>query len=128
MYNGERTAGITIQSVNPRDRTGEVVRTGEVEIGRKSYSRVWREVEDLGCRLYLEAVLAIRKGEATFVPAGSARRADPCIASRKVGDILRFWRRRWRVVSGLRVIVLTETFPPGDRRRRTAGPRCSGGG
>jgi len=96
MYNAERAAGITIQRVNPGIDTGEVVRTGEVEIGRKSYSRVWREVEDLGCRLYLEAVLAIRKGEATFLPHDAAAPRGPLYRQPKFGDILRFWRRRWR--------------------------------
>lgn len=96
MYNGERAAGITIQRVNPGVDTGEVVRTGEVEIGRKSYSRVWREVEDLGCKLYLEAVLAIRKGEAAFVPQDTTAPRGPLYRQPTFLDILGYWRRRWR--------------------------------
>jgi folate-dependent phosphoribosylglycinamide formyltransferase PurN len=95
MYNGERAAGITIQRVNPGIDTGEVVRTGEVEIGRKSYGRVWREVEDLGCRLYLEAVLSVRKGEATFVAQDASAQRGPLYRQPGFREILRFWRRRW---------------------------------
>jgi folate-dependent phosphoribosylglycinamide formyltransferase PurN len=95
MYNGERTAGVTIQRVNPGIDTGDTVRAGEVEIGRKSYSRVWREVEDLGCELYLAAVLDLQRGQATFVPQDPGAPRGPLYKQPSPRDILRFWLRRW---------------------------------
>jgi folate-dependent phosphoribosylglycinamide formyltransferase PurN len=96
IYNGERVAGITIQRVNPGIDTGDVVRTGEVEIGRKSFSRVWHEVEDLGCTLYLDAVLDVKRGQASFVPQDSSLPRGPLYRQPKIADILRFWMRRWQ--------------------------------
>jgi hypothetical protein len=94
MYNGERTAGITIQRVNPGIDTGEIVRRGAVEIGRKGYGRVWREVEDVGRRVYLQAILDVRRGTAQFVPQDAA--APRTLLYRQPGprDILRFWSSR----------------------------------
>ena len=95
MYNGERTAGVTIQRVNAGIDTGDTVRTGEVEIGRKSYSRVWREVEDLGCELYLAAVLDLKRGQATFVRQDPDVPHGPLYRQPSPRDILRFWLHRW---------------------------------
>jgi len=94
MYHGERSAGITIQRVNPGIDTGEVVRRGEVEIGRKGYGRVWREVEDLGRRIYLEAILDVRRGTARFEAQETAGPRRPLYRQPGPGDILRFWSRR----------------------------------
>jgi folate-dependent phosphoribosylglycinamide formyltransferase PurN len=92
MYNGERTAGVTIQKINAGLDTGEVVKTGEVEIGRKSYGQVWRELEELGLVLYVQAVLEMKRGEAIFFPQTGKKGKlyrDPA-----PGDVLRFWLRR----------------------------------
>jgi hypothetical protein len=94
MYNGERTAGITIQRVNPGIDTGEIVRRGEVEIGAKGYRRVWREVEDAGRRVYLEAILDVRRGAAEFVPQDAATPRTALYKQPKPRDILRFWSSR----------------------------------
>ena len=64
MYHGERHAGITIQRIGEGIDTGEVVATGQVEIDERSYSSVWREVERVGCELFLQAVLEVQ-GEAS---------------------------------------------------------------
>jgi len=95
MYHGELCAGVTIQRVNPGLDTGDIVRCGEVEIGNKGYGRVWREVEDLGRRLYLEAILEVGRGDAKFVPQDLAAARGPLFRQPAPGDILRFWLRRW---------------------------------
>lgn len=94
MYNGERTAGVTIQRVRAGIDTGDIVRSGEVGIGRKGYNRVWREVEEVGRRLYVEAILDVRRGSAQFVPQDAAALRGPLYKQPGVGDILRFWSRR----------------------------------
>jgi methionyl-tRNA formyltransferase len=45
MYNGEETAGETIQKINAGLDTGEIVKAGEVCIGHRSRRAVWRELE-----------------------------------------------------------------------------------
>jgi methionyl-tRNA formyltransferase len=95
MYHGERCAGVTIQRVGAGLDTGDIVRSGEVEIGSKGYGRVWREVEDLGRRLYLEAILDVGRGEAKFLPQDPAATRGPLFRQPAPGNILRFWRRRW---------------------------------
>jgi methionyl-tRNA formyltransferase len=94
MANGERAAGVTIQRLGAGLDTGEIVARGEVEIGRKGYARVWREVEDLGRRLFLEAILAVRQGTARFVPQSSLGAPGPLYRQPRPIDILRFWWRR----------------------------------
>jgi hypothetical protein len=93
MYNSEPVAGATIQKITAGLDTGQVVRSGEVEIGRRGYAAVWREVLALGIDLYIEAILQVRDGTAVYRPQvgpkGKLYR-DP-----KPGDILRFWRRRF---------------------------------
>jgi folate-dependent phosphoribosylglycinamide formyltransferase PurN len=66
LYHGESTAGVTIQRVNAGIDTGEVVVEGAVPVGGKSYGQVAREVQDLGIELYLQAILAMKRGTATF--------------------------------------------------------------
>ncbi len=94
MYNGEATAGVTIQRVNAGIDTGEVVLRGAVNIGRKRYGKIWHEVQRLGVDLYVEAILQIRLGTATFEaeegPKGCLYR-DPSPA-----HILGLWFRRPR--------------------------------
>jgi folate-dependent phosphoribosylglycinamide formyltransferase PurN len=66
LYHDEPTAGVTIQRVNAGIDTGEVVVEGAVPVGGKSYNRVAREVQDLGIELYVQAILAMKRGTATF--------------------------------------------------------------
>lgn len=92
MYNGEATAGVAIQKINAGLDRGEVVSAGEVPIGRKRYGRIDAEVQGLGLKLYVDAVAAVKRGEAVArpQPAGSTRlyRQPSAI------DILRLFARR----------------------------------
>jgi folate-dependent phosphoribosylglycinamide formyltransferase PurN len=91
MFNGEKTAGVTIQRVNEGIDTGEIIRIGEVPIGRRRLGSVWRELEALGVDLYIDAIVAIRHGSATFHPQSGPRGKlyrDP-----KLRDILALWAR-----------------------------------
>ena len=96
MYNGEETAGVTIQLVNAGIDTGQIIRRGEVQIGRKSLSQVRKELEDLGFTLYVQAILDLKRGVARLVPASGPKGKlykDPQLA-----DFVKFWWRqlRWR--------------------------------
>jgi hypothetical protein len=65
-----------------------------VEIGRKGYSRVWCEVEDVGRRVFLEAILDVRRGTAQFVPQDASTPRTPLYKQPGPRDILRFWSSR----------------------------------
>jgi folate-dependent phosphoribosylglycinamide formyltransferase PurN len=66
MYNGEPVAGVTIQKVNAGLDTGNIVKEGEVPIGRRSYAAVWRDLEALGLELYIQAILEVKNGSASY--------------------------------------------------------------
>jgi folate-dependent phosphoribosylglycinamide formyltransferase PurN len=99
MYNGEETAGVTIQRVNAGIDTGQIIRRGEVRIERRSVGKVTHELEELGFNLYVQGILDLKRGVAQFVPESGAKGKlykDP-----KLGDFVRFWwwqliRRRHR--------------------------------
>jgi hypothetical protein len=93
MYNGERTVGVTIQKLGAGLDAGDVVRCGEVPAVRRSMRAVSAELETLGIDLYVEAILAVRRGTASCSPqVGKAGRLyrDP-----RFSDLARFW---WRQV------------------------------
>lgn len=94
IYNGEEVAGITVQRVNPGIDTGEVVRTGTVTIGTKGYGRVWREVEELGCELFVETVLDFKHGRARPVPQETGASARPLYRQPAARDLARLWWSR----------------------------------
>ncbi len=98
IHEGETSAGVTIQRVNARLDAGEVVLEGEIEVGRRTLGAVWRRLEALGVELYLQAILQVRDGSASFESrAGKGRLfRDP-----GPRDIAVFWWR-WlrRVVRG----------------------------
>lgn len=92
MYNGEEVAGVSIQKVNAGLDTGEIVKEGCVKIGRRSQRSVWRELEQLGLDLYLEAILDVKAGTVSFRPqTGDKGRLyrDPSAA-----DLLKFWAKQ----------------------------------
>jgi folate-dependent phosphoribosylglycinamide formyltransferase PurN len=92
MYNGEETAGVTIQLVNAGIDTGQIIRRGEVPIERKSMSQVKRQLEELGFTLYVQAILDLKRGAARFVPASGPKGKlyrDPTFA-----DFVRLWWRQ----------------------------------
>jgi methionyl-tRNA formyltransferase len=97
VFNGERTAGVTIQRVNAGIDAGHVVKEAEVEIGAKSLGQVRRELEDIGIDLYVDAVVEMRQGTARPRPqSGTKGRLyrDP-----RFSDLVRFYgrdvKRRW---------------------------------
>jgi folate-dependent phosphoribosylglycinamide formyltransferase PurN len=94
MYNGEQAAGVTIQRIGSGIDTGEIVRTGEVPIGSKSYGRVWREVEDVGRQLFLQAILEVGRGTARFVAQDAATPRGALYRQPRAADIVRFSLRR----------------------------------
>ena len=61
---------------------------------RKSYSRVEREVELLGFRLYLEAILDVKAGLAHYRPQDPGTLGGRMYRQPSPADILRFWLRR----------------------------------
>ena len=91
IYNGEEVAGVTIQRINAGIDTGDVVRSGEVPIGSKGYGRVERETQELGLRLFVEAILDARAARS----AGISQRAfaGRHYAQPTAADFLRLWMR-----------------------------------
>lgn len=80
VWEGEPTAGVTIQRINEGVDTGEIVAAAGVEIGTRSYERIWNDVQRCGIDLFVEAVLAVGDRTATYtVPSGEPGplRRDP---------------------------------------------------
>jgi len=94
IYNGERVAGVTIQRVNTGIDTGDVLRVGEVEIGRKSLRRVEREVQELGFQLYVAAILDVMQGRAVPLPQDAATLQFRKYRQPSAADLFRFLLRR----------------------------------
>jgi folate-dependent phosphoribosylglycinamide formyltransferase PurN len=90
MYHREETAGVTIQKINAGLDTGQIVKEGSVPIGRRSQRAVWNELVALGFALYLEAILEVKAGTATYRPQEG--RKGKLYGDPKPGDILRFWQ------------------------------------
>ena len=92
MYNGDETAGVTIQRVNAGIDTGQIIRRGEVRIEGRSVGQVTRELEELGFDLYVLAILDLKRGTARSLPGWGVKGKlykDP-----KLGDFVKFWWRR----------------------------------
>lgn len=80
IWEGEPTAGVTIQRIDEGIDTGEIVARDAVEIGARGYESLWQVVQRRGVDLYVEAVLAVRDGSATFrrhERPGGPLRSDP---------------------------------------------------
>jgi methionyl-tRNA formyltransferase len=94
MYNGEQTAGVTIQRINAGLDTGEIAKQGKVPIGHRSQRAVWKELEALGLDLYIRAIVEVKRGTASYRPQvgnkGKLYR-DP-----RFRDIRAFWCRQSR--------------------------------
>jgi folate-dependent phosphoribosylglycinamide formyltransferase PurN len=100
IYNGEKVAGVTIQRIDAGIDTGVIVKAGEVPIANKGYGCVERETQELGQRLFIEAILDARAGVTTGVP-------QPAVKGRhygqpKAADFLRLWLRLLRRRLGVR--------------------------
>jgi len=99
MYNGEKTAGVTIQKINAGLDTGEIVQEGEVPIGRRTPGQVWRDLEQLGIALYIEAIMQMKTGTAVLRPQTGPKGKlyrDP-----KLRHLLTVWARRWHLLPSL---------------------------
>lgn len=92
MYNGERSAGVTIQKINAGLDTGSIVKEGEVPIGRRSYQTVWRDLEALGLDLYIQAILEVKNGTATYRPQTGKK--GKLYRNPKLKDFVTFWIRQ----------------------------------
>jgi hypothetical protein len=73
MYNGEQTAGVTIQRLNRGLDTGDIIAQGEVPVRRESGAHrspraVVRELERLGLDLYIDAILSLKRGTISYRP------------------------------------------------------------
>ena len=88
MWAGEETAGVTIQKIDAGLDTGQIVKEGEVEIGRRSLGSVWKELETLGLDLYVDAILEMRDGVAELRPQSGER--GQLYRNPKLSDLLRF--------------------------------------
>jgi methionyl-tRNA formyltransferase len=94
MYNGESTAGVTIQKINAGLDTGEIVLEGSVPIGTRRFGRVDAEVQQLGVDLYIQAIVAVRDGTAVYRPQPAAR--APLCRQPTPAQILELWQRQLR--------------------------------
>lgn len=89
MYNGESSAGVTIQKVNKGLDTGSIVKTGEVKADQRSYRSVFKDLEQLGLELYIQAILEVKQGVAEFKPQTGVK--GKLYRNPKSGDFIRFW-------------------------------------
>lgn len=92
MFNGEPAAGVTIQKVNEGLDTGSIIKEGEVPVGHRSYATVVRDLEALGLDLYIQAILEVKNGVATYQPQPSIK--GKLYRNPKPGDFLRFWLKQ----------------------------------
>jgi methionyl-tRNA formyltransferase len=92
MYNGEQTAGVTIQKVGTGLDAGAVVSEGEVTIGRHSLRTVSNELETLGLSLYIQAILAVKAGTARYRP--QVEQKGRLYRDPKIRDILTLWSKQ----------------------------------
>jgi methionyl-tRNA formyltransferase len=95
IYNGEKTAAVTIQKVNAGLDTGDILKQGTVATDHRSYRAVCKELEELGIALYLQSIIEVKRGTATYSPQVGTKRKlcrDP-----KFADMVRFtWRQLQR--------------------------------
>lgn len=100
MYNGEATAGVTIQKIDAGLDTGAIVKEASVPIGDRPLRAVRRDLEAAGLALYLQAILEVARGTATFRPQPGPR--GRLYRNPRPRDLLAFWlrraRRRWTTV------------------------------
>jgi methionyl-tRNA formyltransferase len=92
MYNGEAAAGVTIQKVNEGLDTGSIVKEGSVPIGRRSYQRVWSDLEALGLDLYIQAILEVKNGTAAYRPQTGKK--GRLYRNPKPKDFVTLWARQ----------------------------------
>lgn len=89
VYNAEKVAGVTIQKINAGLDTGQIVKEGEVSIGHRSLGSVLYELEELGLDLYIQAIIEVKEGIATYRPQSG--RKGRLYRNPKFNDLLGFW-------------------------------------
>jgi methionyl-tRNA formyltransferase len=94
MYEGEKAAGVTIQKINAGLDTGSIIKDGEVTIGHRSQRAVWHELEQLGLILYIQAILEVKNGTATYRPQEGPK--GKLYKNPTLRDLLIFWGRQIR--------------------------------
>lgn len=94
ILNGESEAGITIQRIDAGIDTGGVVARAAVPIGRRSYRRIWKEVQAVGVDLFTETVARVAAGQSLRATESSAR--GPLYRDPTPSQLLLLWFRRRR--------------------------------
>jgi folate-dependent phosphoribosylglycinamide formyltransferase PurN len=99
IYHGEKTAGVTIQKVNAGLDTGEIVKQGQLVVGRHSYRWVFNQIIQLGYEVYIQAILEVKNGTAIYLPQNGVKK--PLCKDPHPGDFFRLWLR-WmqRIIKG----------------------------
>jgi folate-dependent phosphoribosylglycinamide formyltransferase PurN len=92
IYNGEEVAGVTIQKVNSRLDSGEIVKEGNVPINGRSLRAVWKDLETLGFDLYFQAILNFKQVLSEFHP--QTEKKGKLYRDPKLKDILVFWGKQ----------------------------------
>ena len=92
VYNGDSTAGVTIQRINAGLDTGDIVCTSEVPTEGKNYRRVAADVQRLGLNLYMAAVVGVKRGEAMYSP--QPIRETRMYRQPAARDFIRLWCRQ----------------------------------
>lgn len=93
IYNGDSTAGVTIQRINAGLDTGEIVCAGEVPTARKTYARVAADVQRLGLNLYMAAIVGVKRGDAVCRP--QRRHERRMYRQPAARDFVRLWCRKF---------------------------------
>jgi methionyl-tRNA formyltransferase len=94
LYNGDPTAGVTIQKINAGLDTGTIVAEGHVDARGRSLRAVWNDLEQRGLDLYITAIPGYVRGE--LVPSAWDGPRGKLYRDPGARDILRFIWRRYR--------------------------------
>jgi methionyl-tRNA formyltransferase len=83
---------VTIQRINAGLDTGSIVKQGETPIGNRSLAAIWNDLERLGLNLYIQAILEVKQGTATYrLPSGEK---TPLYRDPKLIHLIAYWRQR----------------------------------
>jgi folate-dependent phosphoribosylglycinamide formyltransferase PurN len=93
MHNATRRQESRFTGSNAGLDTGDVVCTGEVPTAGRTYGRVAADVQQLGLKLYMAAIVATKRGEASWQPQSG--RLSPLYRQPGARDLIRLWRRQF---------------------------------
>lgn len=91
MYNGEEAVGVAIQRIGSGLDRGDVLCDATLTTGRLPLPVVSRRLERIGLELFVEGVLRLRHGTATWTPQPPGD--FPLCRDPRAGDIVRYWLR-----------------------------------